>query len=76
MSLNTGPLKQLSYFGASAVPLEEILDGFTSMITPDYKEKKLANLAITSHLHFFKSFITALFIIAQNYKQPKSPTGD
>lgn len=52
MSLNTGPLKQLSYFGASAVPLEETLDGFTSMITPDYKGKKLANLAITSHVHF------------------------
>ena len=58
------------------MPLEETLDGFTSMITPDYKGKKLANLAITSHVHFLKSLITALFIIAQNCKQPKSPTGE
>lgn len=58
------------------MPLEETLDGFTSMITPDCKEKKLANLAITSHLDFKKLFITALFIIAKNCKQPKSPTGE
>jgi len=53
MSLNTGPLKQLSYFGASAVPLEEILDGFTSMITPDYKEKKTCKFGHYFSLTFF-----------------------